>query len=81
MEDSSNNEQTSLLRQQEAVVDIVESITEIEATPVKRNWKYWFIWFWRLCIFAITGSSSIRLTRLLLTRLLHLNGKVCLSLL
>ncbi|KAI9279827.1 hypothetical protein BY458DRAFT_501785 [Sporodiniella umbellata] len=32
----------------------------------KNNWKTFFIWFWRFCIFGITGSSSVHVTRSLI---------------
>lgn len=35
----------------------------------QKDYKYYLIWFWRLCIFAVVGSSSMKVTRLLLTGL------------
>ncbi|CAO3635742.1 unnamed protein product [Mucor fragilis] len=28
----------------------------------RKDWKYYFVWFWRFCIFGVTGSSSVRVT-------------------
>lgn len=35
----------------------------------QKDYKYYLVWFWRLCIFALVGSSSMKVTRLLLTGL------------
>lgn len=32
----------------------------------RKDWKYYLVWFWRFCIFAVTGSSSVHVTRLVL---------------
>lgn len=37
-----------------------------EVVNQKKDWKYYLIWIWRFIIFAITGSSSIKVTRYLL---------------
>lgn len=79
MQDNNSNERTALLHEQqhpnEQVVDIIESPTDIEPSKPKKDWKYWLIWFWRFCIFAMTGSCSIKVTKLVLARLFHMNGK------
>jgi hypothetical protein len=37
--------------------------------PKRKDWKYYLIWFWRFCIFGITGSSSVHVTRMVLRSL------------
>ncbi|CAO0790440.1 unnamed protein product [Mucor circinelloides] len=28
----------------------------------RKDWKYYLVWFWRFCIFGVTGSSSVHVT-------------------
>ncbi|KAK4516995.1 uncharacterized protein ATC70_000323 [Mucor velutinosus] len=28
----------------------------------RKDWKYYCVWFWRFCIFGVTGSSSVHVT-------------------
>lgn len=32
-----------------------------------KDYKYYLIWFWRFCIFGLVGSTSVKVTRVLLT--------------
>lgn len=40
----------------------------------RRNYKYYLIWIWRFFIFALVGSSSVKVTRQLLS-IAHLTSK------
>lgn len=40
----------------------------------RRSYKYYLIWIWRFFIFALVGSSSVKVTRYLLVSIAHLNN-------
>lgn len=46
---------------------------EIKSEQYKNKVKLTFVWLWRFCIFAVTGSSSVHVTRMLL-HWLHCQG-------
>lgn len=48
---------------------LVGDIEQQGSTTTRKGYKYYLIWFWRFCIFALVGSSSVKVTRLLLTEL------------
>ncbi|CAO3666354.1 unnamed protein product [Rhizopus stolonifer] len=41
-------------------------LNENETTKRKNGLKLFFTWFWRFCIFGLTGSSSVHVTGMLL---------------
>lgn len=49
-------------------------LRENTKSDYKTKLKKAFIWFWRICIFAITGSSSVHVTSALL-HWLHFSSK------
>lgn len=48
-------------------------VSDIEQQEVdvseRKGVKFYLVWFWRFCIFGLVGSSSVKVTRLLLSRL------------
>lgn len=55
--------------------NLLPTTNQVSSNAQKRDWKYFAIWLWRFIIFAITGSSSIKVTRYLLN-LIHYTSKV-----
>lgn len=40
-----------------------------------RQPNFWFTWIVRFCVFAVTGSVSVRITSLLVHKVLGIDGK------
>lgn len=52
-----------------------QDVQQTNEQRVRKDWKYYLVWFWRFCIFALVGSSSVKVTRKLLS-LVHLTSNV-----
>jgi hypothetical protein len=38
--------------------------------------RFWFLWMLRFCVFAVTGSLSVRITSLFIHKVLGMDGKI-----
>ncbi|KAG2235331.1 hypothetical protein INT48_004950 [Thamnidium elegans] len=59
-------ESTNLLSQD---VEQQQQARSVRFDSEQKDYKYYLVWFWRFCIFGLVGSSSMKVTRLLLTGL------------
>lgn len=59
---------------EESVLEADPLLAQTPAVSRMERLLYYLIWIWRICIFAVTGSSSMAVTRAILTRALQMES-------
>lgn len=68
-----------MTRDEEARIESNPLLNPTASVSKSERLLYYLTWLWRVCIFAVTGSSSVAVTRAILTRAFRLEAgkRIC----